>query len=273
MPAVLKSVDLPNRVTLCYVEQGDLAAMPLVLLHAIGDSWKSFEPVLEHLPASVHALALSQRGHGDSARPASGYQTRDFAADLRAFLDATGLEQAVIVGGSSGGLAGRRFAIDYPERTLGLVLLGSPASLKDKPLLLETWGTTVSELTDPTDDFVHAFVEATARTHRVPAAFLETVMQESLKVPAHVWKQTYLGLLEDDSEDELHSIAAPTLVVWGDQDSLLPRSDQERLTAAIPASRLIVYEGGGHPFYWEEPERVARDLVAFLKGPVGSRRG
>ena len=273
MPAVLKSVDLPGRVTLPYVEQGDLAAIPLVLLHAIGDSWRAFEPVLDHLPPSVHALAPSQRGHGDAGRPASGYHPRDFAADLLAFLDAIGLERAVIVGGSSGGLVGRRFAIDYPERTLGLVLLGSPASLRDKLLAMEMWETTVSKLTDPADEFVRAFVEATARTHRVPAAFLETVIQESLKVPAHVWKQTYLGLLQDDSEDELHRIAAPTLVLWGDQDSLLPRSDQERLAAAIPGSRLVVYEGSGHTFYWEEPARVARDLVAFLDGVIGSSRG
>jgi alpha-beta hydrolase superfamily lysophospholipase len=57
------------------------AGVPVILLHGITDSWRSFEPVLPHLPASIRAFALSQRGHGDSERPAAGYHPRDFAAD------------------------------------------------------------------------------------------------------------------------------------------------------------------------------------------------
>lgn len=67
------------------------------------------------------------------SRPAEGYRPHDFATDLAAFMDALQLEAAVISGGSNGGIVARRFAIDYPERTLGLVLLGSPATLRDKP--------------------------------------------------------------------------------------------------------------------------------------------
>ena len=85
---VVKSVELPNRVKLQYVEQGDLASTPVLFLHGITDSWHSFEPVLPHLPASIRAFALSQRGHGDSDRPMSGYHPRDFAADVVAFMDA-----------------------------------------------------------------------------------------------------------------------------------------------------------------------------------------
>ena len=64
---------------------------------------------------------------------------------------------------------------------------------------------------------------------------------------------------------ELHTIKVPTLIIWGDQDTILPRSDQETLAAAIPGSRLVVYAGAGHAFYWEEPNRVASDLVAFIE--------
>jgi pimeloyl-ACP methyl ester carboxylesterase len=56
----------------------------------------------------------------------------------------------------------------------------------------------------------------------------------------------------------------PTLIVWGDQDELLPREDQLRLRAALPGSRLVVYEGAGHIVHWEQPERVARDIAAFV---------
>ena len=81
------STELPNRVRLEYVEHGDPSGIPMVLLHGLSDSWHSYERVLPHLPASIHAFALSQRGHGDSERPESGYSPRDFAADVAAFAE------------------------------------------------------------------------------------------------------------------------------------------------------------------------------------------
>jgi pimeloyl-ACP methyl ester carboxylesterase len=97
-------------------------------------------------------------------------------------------------------------------------------------------------------------------------AFLETLVQENLKVPARVWRATYEDLLEDDSFEELDKIEAPTLILWGDQDAILSRSDQEALAAAIAGSRLVVYPGAGHALYWEEPARFASDLAAFVEG-------
>lgn len=265
---VIRSVELPNQLKLPYVEQGDSSGVPVVLLHAIADSWHSFERVLPHLPSSIHAFALTQRGHGDASRPPEGYRPHDFSADLAAFMDALHLQGAVIVGGSSGGVIARRFAIDHPERTLGLVLLGSPATLRDKPGVLELWDSTISKLTDPVDPgFVREFAEGTL-AQPVPQAFVETMVQENLKVPARVWKATFEGLLEDDSFGELNKINARTLIVWGDQDAFLPRADQETLEAAITGSRLVVYPGAGHAVYWEEPGRVASDLAAFIEGLV-----
>jgi len=265
MTSIIKSVELSTRVVLPYVEQGDPSGVPVLLLHGYADSWHAFEPVLPHLPESIHAFALTQRGHGDASRPAAGYRSRDFAADLAAFMDALDLEAAVIAGGSSGGFAARRFAIDHPERTLALVLIGSPAILRDKPGVLETWDSTISKLTDPIDpNFVREFQQSTL-TQPVPRAFLETLVQENLKVPARVWRATLEGLLQDDSFEELDKIKAPTLIVWGDQDAILPRSDQEALAAAIAGSRLVVYPGAGHALYWEEPARFASDLVAFIE--------
>jgi pimeloyl-ACP methyl ester carboxylesterase len=79
-----------------------------------------------------------------------------------------------------------------------------------------------------------------------------------------VWRATFAGLLADAAAGDLHQVTAPTLIVWGDQDAILPRSDQERLAAAIAGARLVVYAGAGHAVYWEEPERVASDLVSFI---------
>jgi pimeloyl-ACP methyl ester carboxylesterase len=268
MPPALRSIELPRQVTLPYVEQGDPACIPLLLLHGFTDSWRAFEPVLSHLPETIHAFALTQRGHGDASRPPSGYHLPDFVADVAGFMDALQLAAAVIVGGSSGGFVARRLPIDHPERTRGLVFLGSPGALRDKPAVLELWNSTIAKLTDPIDPvFVRTF-QASGLARPVPPAFLETMVHESLKVPAFVWRATFEGLLDDDSFGHLNTIKVPSLIVWGDRDAFLPRSDQEALAAALAGSRLVVYPGAGHAVYWEEPARVASDLVAFI-GDLG----
>jgi pimeloyl-ACP methyl ester carboxylesterase len=181
-------------------------------------------------------------------------------------MDMLYLDAAVIAGGSSGGFVARRFAIDHPERTSGLVLIGSPLSMGDKPVVLEMWDSTISKLIDPIESgFVREFILGTF-TQPVPKSFLETLVQESLKVPARVWKATLEGLLADESSKELDKIKAPTLVVWGDQDAIVPRTDQETFVARIKDSRLVVYPGIGHALYCEEPAHLASDLTAFVEG-------
>jgi pimeloyl-ACP methyl ester carboxylesterase len=64
---------------------------------------------------------------------------------------------------------------------------------------------------------------------------------------------------------ETATIKAPTLILWSDCNDFLPRSDQDALAKAIPGSRLVVYEGTGHVVHWEQPRRVAADLVALME--------
>jgi non-heme chloroperoxidase len=264
-PAV-KTVSLPTGVTLPYVEQGDPDGTPVVFLHGYTDSWRSWEPMLPHLPASFRVIAPTQRGHGDAERPAAGYGQRDFAADVAAFLDALGIESAVLVGTSTGATIAQHVALVFPERVRGLVLAGAFADYRSNPAIVEFWETGVSTLVDPIDpDFVREFQESTL-VQPVPPGFLDTVVGESLKVPASVWRAVFVGCLDAVWSGELGRIGAPTLVVWGDQDLLCPRTDQDLLASAIADARLIVYEGAGHALHWEEPERFAADVVGFVQG-------
>ncbi len=192
-------VELPHGLNINFAEQGDPSHIPLLLLHGYADSWHSFEMVLPYLPESIHTFALTQRGHSESSRPATGYSVAILAADLLGFMDKLNLEKTVVAGGSSGGITARRSAIDHPERTSGLVLLGSPLSLRDKPGVLELWNSTISKLTDPIDpNFVREFAESTF-SQVIPPEFMDKIVKENLKVPAHVWKSTLKGLLEDNS--------------------------------------------------------------------------
>ena len=257
-------IDLPGGVELEAVLQGDPAGCPLVFLHGVTDSWRSFEPVLRQLPASIRTIALSQRGHGDSSRPAGGYDPSDFAADVAAALDRLGVERAVIAGHSMGSHVAQRFAIDHPDRTAGVVLAGAFYRFATNTVINEYWDTVVSTLADPIDRSVAVDFQASTLARPVPPAFFDMVVRESLKVPARVWRDAFAGLLKVDHADRLGSIAVPTLVIWGERDAFCPRADQDALLATIPDSRLTVYAGAGHALHWEEPARYASDVAAFV---------
>ena len=264
MTASASSVQLPNGLILPYSERGNPSGAPVVLLHGFTDSLRSFDLVASSLPPSIHAIALTQRGHGDAARPASGYRVTDYAADLEMFMDALSLEAAFIVGASSGGLVAQLFAADHPARVIGLVLIGSPVTLRGKPAVEELWNSTISKLSDPVDpEFARRFQESTIAS-TVSPAFVETMVRESLKVPAHVWKATTEGFLEDDFSSAVRRIKAPTLILWGDRD-MLTKADQEVLRATVPGARLVTYPGAGHTLIAEEPVRVAADLTGFVE--------
>lgn len=265
MEPQINSLTLPDGTRLQYAESGTSNGMPALLLHGVTDSLRSFEPVLPHLPPSIRAIALTQRGHGDSDRPPTGYRTRDFAADAAAVLDALDIERCVIVGHSMGSANAMRFAIDFPQRTAGLVLAGAFASFRRNAGLVEFWETTIRHLTDPVAPALARDFQLSTIAEDVSPAFIEVAIRESLKVPARVWRAAFAGMFEDDFARELGRISAPTLIVWGARDAFCPQADQLALKTAIARARLMVYPDAGHAVHWDEPSRFAADLAGFVR--------
>ena len=112
--SLVKYVTLSEDINLEYAETGETNGGPVIFLHGYSDSWKSFQPVLPYLPSSIHAFYLSQRGHGNSSKPLTGYHPKDFAKDISAFMKVWNIKSAIIVGHSMGGTVAQRFARDFP---------------------------------------------------------------------------------------------------------------------------------------------------------------
>lgn len=246
-----------------YVEQGDPVGVPVLLLHAYLESSRCFDRLLTHLPGQIHAFAVDQRGHGDADRPRTGYDVPQLSADVAAFLDAAGLERVVVVGSSSGGYLAQRFAVDHPGRAWGLVLIGSPRTLRGgAPAFFDA----IADLTDPIDPAVaRELTSGFVLVQPVPQQFLDLMVTETLKAPAHVWKAALQGLVTAVPPTEQGTISAPTAVIWGERDEFLPRIDQEALVRSIGGAELVVYEDTGHLVLWERPARVAADIVALVQ--------
>jgi non-heme chloroperoxidase len=261
---------LETGLRLHYAEQGDLTGEAIVFLHGYSDSWFSFSRVLPLLSPEYHAFALTQRGHGDSDKPQCCYTPEDFAADVDAFMEAVGIEEATLVGASTGALFAQRVALSYPRRVSRLVLVGAQTPANEANEVVLGLQEEVRALEDPVPpEFVRAFQEGTIH-QPVPQEFLDTVVSESLKLPAHVWRDYWEGAVLSIDQDyviPLREIDVPTLMLWGDRDPLFPREEQERLAAASPGATMKVYPETGHSVHWVRPEWVVRDLEEFMKEP------
>jgi rifampin ADP-ribosylating transferase len=252
---------LRTGVTLPYVSVGPRSAVPVLLMHAWGESRRSFDRLLPALDDSVQAVAFDLRGHGEADKPPSGYRLIDVADDVVAFMDAVGLASAVLLGSSSGGYVAQQVAVANPDRVSALVLVGSPRSLQGRPPFADA----VDGLSDPVDAaWVRQSLTWFPRFHAVPEWYVEDRVRDGVRVPAHVWREALRGLCDAQPPTDTGTIGCPALVIRGDRDELLAPHEQERLAAAITDARLLAYDGTGHLVLWEQPEQVAQDLTHFV---------
>jgi non-heme chloroperoxidase len=267
---VVKTIELPGRVKLEYAEQGDVNGTPVIFLHGITDSWHSFESVLSNLPFSIHAFAISQRGHGDSERPIQNYSPKDFAADIAEFIKQKKLGKAFIVGHSMGGVNTQQFVIDYPELTKGIVIIDSDPEFKSNPGMPEFYQE-VAKMQGAIDrKFMDDFQKATL-AKPIDSAYFNLLVDEGIKVPASVFKAALEGIMNTDFREQLKQVNAPALIFWGNKDAFCTFKGQETMVNNIKHSKLIVYGNTGHALHWEEPKKFSDDLLDFIENIIVSK--
>ncbi|NMO20200.1 alpha/beta hydrolase [Pyxidicoccus fallax] len=259
-----RSVRLSTGVTLRYLEQGSRNGPVVVFLHGYTDSYRTWDLDLPIFPRSFHVYALDQRGHGDSSRPACCYTQQDFAADVVAFLDAIGEEQAILVGHSMGSFIAQQVALDYPDRVQALVLVGSAPTVAGNEVALFLKSIVDQQVGTVDPDFVREFQTGTF-VRPVPRWYIDTLVSESLKVPARVWQATLDGLIAEDHSARLGEIDVPVLVVGGDMDGFFPVEQQRALVEALPNATFVLYPDTGHAPHAELPHRFVHDVQRFLK--------
>ena len=257
-------INISPGVELDVLQSGDPGGAPLLLLHGLSDSNASMRVLMGELPKTIRAIAITQRGHGDSSKPPGPYTTDAFVADALTALDRLGVRRAVIFGHSMGSIVAQRLAARHPERVAGLVLEGAFPGLKGNAEVQAFYDEAIAGLTDPIDPAFAREFQASTIARPVPPAFLDLIIAESCKLPARAWKQSLADMMSFATDAELARIEAPTLLLWGDQDGFVRRADQDRLLAGIKGSALTVFEGTGHDPHWEEPRRVAELIAIFV---------
>jgi pimeloyl-ACP methyl ester carboxylesterase/tetratricopeptide (TPR) repeat protein len=256
------SVKLKTGLRMRYAYKGDASGRPIILLHGYGDSWFSYSPILPLLDGKYRVYIPDQRGHGESDRPQGNYALKQFAADVVAFMDAMNVKDATIVGHSMGSFVAQHVAAQVPERVNKLVLIGSATKIRNN--VVTDLQREINGLTDPlSEKFVRDF-QTSVTFQPLPSEFFNGLVKESMKLPAHVWREVMAQMLSPEGEVELAKIKSPTLIIWGDKESIFPRSEQDSLVAGLRNAVLKVYPDTGHAPNWERPEQVAKDLHEFI---------
>jgi pimeloyl-ACP methyl ester carboxylesterase len=257
-----------GEVDLYYESYG--AGVPLVLIPGFRTGlWLWFKQV-ETLARNFRVIVFDPRGIGQSG-PADGPLTiKLIADDLAGLLAALDIEQAHILGASFGGFVAQEFALGYAQLTRSLILcctsFGGPHHLLPSISTLQAMAATEGLNTEgrTRQNFLMAF--APQFIAEQPDE-LEQVVALRLRHP--VTDQTHFAQLQAAAtfnvEARVAEITAPTLVLTGDADTIVPHANSQNLAALIPHAQLTVIAGGSHMCFIEQPEKFNRAVLEFIK--------
>ncbi|MBG6087835.1 alpha/beta fold hydrolase [Actinomadura viridis] len=231
--------------------------MPLLLVHGFGADSHDWTPHLPELAARRRVIAPDLRGHGYSSAPETGYRPRDLAGDLVGLLDALGVERVTAIGHSLGALVVSALAVEHPERVRALVCVdpgyGQP------PEIAAAFPGMIEALRGP-DPYRTALAnDAWCYTPASPPQLREWHRRKILGTSVPALAQAFAGMYEGDdqfgvrpaSEDYLVRRACPVLSCWSAAQA--GSAAWERGLFKHPASRAVVWPGGGHRLHAERP--------------------
>jgi pimeloyl-ACP methyl ester carboxylesterase len=257
-------------VDLYYESRGE--GEPLVLIPGFGTGlWLWFKQA-EAFAGRFRTIVFDPRGVGRSAGAGVPWTMRGFADDVAALLSALGVERAHVLGVSFGGFVAQEFALAHPQMLGRLVLcctsFGGTRHLPPSASILQAMASTAGLNTEertrrnllPT--FAPKFVaERPEEVERVTALRLGHPVGE----PAHLAQVQAAAAF--DASARVSRIEAPTLVITGDEDAIVPPENSRNLAASIRGARLLVFEGAGHMVFVERAEEFNRAVIEFLEEP------
>ena len=253
---------------------------PLLMIMGLGGSALGWDPALvADLARSFRTIVYDNRGTGRSDKPDEEYSIDGLAADAAALLDALGLERAHVFGVSMGGMIAQEFALHYPARvqtlTLGCTTAGGRNAVPAPPEAMAILTAPRNGASDA--DLIRRawpinYTPAYVHGHR---AELEAAIVRVLAhpTPAFAYKRQLAATFKFNTYDRLPGIAAPTLVVTGADDALMPARNSEIIAGRIPGAQLKLIPNANHLFFNQEREAFVAALVPFLQAHPMHPRG
>ncbi len=256
-----------NGIELYYESHGE--GEPLVLIGGLGaDTFLWFRQV-PGLSQHFQVITFDNRGAGQSDKPEVPYTIPMFAADVAGLIQGIGLPRAHVLGASLGGLIAIEFALSCPDLLDRFVLastsFGGPNSV---PTPMETTVAMMNRTGDPETDIRNSFKfftgEAWRETHAATVdEYVAWRVAHPQPVPA--WQRQAMAVPMYNAEDRVSQIAAPTLILHGEDDRVVPVQNARLLAQKIPDARLEIFPGGGHAFNIEMDDAFNQAVTEFLQ--------
>lgn len=269
-------VALPNGARVHFRIRGAANAPTLVLLHGSNASLFTWEPWSKTLSDKFRVISLDLPGHGlTGAVPNHDYSAKGMAIFVSEFADKLNLQKFALAGNSMGGGVAARFAEMYPERVSALILVdagGMPTKMGDRiPLAFQlmrmSWLQPILGRLDPKplarEGLDKAIVRKAVLTDQMVDLYSDMALLEGSRAATF---ERFNQINADDDYVKRHvgALKMPVLILWGEQDHLIPVAAAHVWNAAIPGSRLIIYPATGHIPMEEVADQSAADVRKFL---------
>jgi pimeloyl-ACP methyl ester carboxylesterase len=265
-----------------YVDTGSGDGPPVVFVHGLGGAWQNWLENIPRIAQERRVVALDLPGFGHSEMPLRDITISGYAHTVEKLCDSLGLGEVALVGNSMGGFVAAEVAIQFSQRVERLVLVSAAGitttNLYRRPV--QTWGRVAAAA----GSYGAANSRAAVARPGVRHLALAFVARHPSRLKADLaWEQVNaagtLGfrdaldaLLDYDFRDRLGEIQAPTLLIWGHDDMLVPVEDAHEFERLIPNSRKILMEDTGHVPMLERPTTFNNCLLEFLAEPREATR-
>ena len=253
-----------NGVRIYWEETGN--GPPLLLIMGLGYSHEMWHRTTPIVSKHFRTILMDNRGVGKSDVPPGPYPIATMAADAAAVLDAAGIRSADIYGISMGGMIAQEFSIRYPERVKKLVLgctaPGGPKAVRAEP---EVNQVLMARGTMTVEEGIEAAVPYIYDTHTPRARIDEDLAIRRVTFPKpEAYAAQLQGILAWESYSRLHQIHAPTLVIHGASDRLVPPGNGKLIAESVKGSKLVMLEHASHIYPTDQPEVSHKAVLDFL---------
>lgn len=244
---------------------GGRESAPILILHGWGAQIETVISIVQALQDSASVYALDLPGFGESQLPPEAWGVGEYQGFVESFMDALGIERASLLGHSNGGRIAIAIAARAPGRIEKLVLVDSSGIRPRR-------GFTYYRKVGMAKLGKHAARLFGGPGERLRAHLVGRAASSDYAAAGEL-RGTFVRLVNEDLRTLLPGIKAPTLLIWGSEDTATPLADAELMERSIPDAGLVVLEGAGHYSYLDQPGRFATIVRHFLVGPGSDQTG
>jgi 3-oxoadipate enol-lactonase len=245
-------------------EQGQ--GEPVLLIMGLGYPSAMWYRTRPALAARYRTIALENRGAGRSDTPPGPYSIRLMASDAAAVLDAAGIKSAHVFGISMGGMIAQEFALQYPRRVLSLILgctaAGGPTAVRAEAdatqMLMSRDKMSPEEAAEAAVPFIYDRATPRARIDE------DLAIRRPWFPSSEGYSAQLQGIVAWEAYSRLGQIVAPTLVIHGESDRLVPPGNANLIAERIPGAKLVMVPRASHLFLTDQPEATNRAILDFL---------